>query len=47
MALCSSCNKNEATYELHPCPYAQEICEDDSDCCDCCEDCEFECAMDI
>ena len=39
--------KGEATAELHSCPYASEIHNDDSESCDCCEKCEHECAMDI
>ena len=35
-----------ASDESHPCPYAQEINDDDSEC-NCCEDCESECADDI
>lgn len=39
--------QNEATKEMHPCPYAQEIFDDDEDVCNCCDNCTYECAMDI
>lgn len=44
---CQSCGKKEATSELHSCPYASEINDDDSESCNCCPDCEYECCMAI
>ena len=41
------CGVNPAT-EPHPCPYAEEINDnDDPEFCTCCADCQHECAMDI
>lgn len=46
--LCQGCHKNPATDDLHSCPYAEEINDDDSDDhCSCCDECAHECAMDI
>lgn len=39
--------KNEATEELHPCPYACEIDRDFESQCDCCEECEKECGENV
>jgi hypothetical protein len=44
IGLCE-CGKNDAV-EDHPCPYAEEIHDDDTPC-NCCEDCEGECWQDI
>lgn len=44
--VCESCGKKEAQ-EPHPCPYAQDIHDDNETLCTCCEDCEYECAQDI
>ena len=41
-----NCN-NEATREMHPCPYQEDIWDNHDDSCFCCEDCTHECAMDI
>lgn len=38
--------ENEAA-ELHPCPFREEIYDDDEFTCRCCDDCTHECAMDI
>lgn len=43
--LCSRCGDNYAT-EPHPCPFAQEINDDDT-MCTCCEACTNDCADDI
>lgn len=43
---CQRCGGN-GTEELHSCPYACDINDDDTPCCNCCEDCRYECAMDI
>jgi len=40
---CKECKKNTKS---HPCPFAQEINNDDTEC-NCCEDCTDECSMDI
>jgi len=45
MPMCH-CGINPAT-ESHPCPYQQDINNDDAFECTCCEDCTHECAMDI
>jgi hypothetical protein len=42
---CQSCGK-DVDGELHPCPYAEEINNDDTPC-NCCDDCAQECAWDI
>lgn len=39
--------KNEATKEIHECPYQADVNNDPSDHCYCCEACQHECAMDI
>lgn len=33
--------------EPHPCPFREEIWDDDEFACRCCDDCTHECAMDI
>ncbi len=38
---------NDATDELHPCPYAEDINDNHDDVCDCCSECEGQCADDI
>lgn len=45
----SRCDKCKKGYrqELHTCPYASEINNDDETLCDCCADCTYECQMDI
>jgi len=43
---CESCGQ-EGTDDLHSCPYAQELNNDDSALCNCCEYCTQECANDI
>lgn len=40
------CGKNPAQPD-HPCPYQQEINDENRDVCVCCNDCMHECAMDI
>lgn len=45
MPMCH-CGINPAT-ESHPCPYQQDVNNDDAFECTCCEDCTHECAMDI
>lgn len=37
----------KATEEIHPCPFAEDVHNDDSDCCYCCEGCQEQCARDI
>lgn len=32
---------------LHPCPYQEEINDNDDDYCTCCDDCRQECVWDI
>jgi hypothetical protein len=44
---CQRCGKNEGTKELHSCPYASEIHDDDTHNCNCCDDCAHECMMEI
>lgn len=44
---CQGCNKMTGTEQLHSCPYASDIGNDDSEHCNCCPDCTHECAMDI
>lgn len=50
---CSACPRfkknppNEATEELHECPYQADVNNDPTPICDCCEDCASECAADI
>lgn len=39
--------ENEAAPKMHPCPYNEDINDDDSPVCRCCDDCAHECAMDI
>jgi hypothetical protein len=42
------CGKNPPSPDLHSCPFAVEIADnDDEDYCDCCDDCIYECAMDV
>jgi hypothetical protein len=33
--------------ELHECPFAAEIHDDDSPVCTCCPECTYQCALDI
>ena len=44
---CQSCHKNNGTKELHSCPYASDINNDDKEACNCCDECAHECLMDI
>ena len=37
----------KASEDTHPCPYQQEIYEDNESCCNCCSECEYQCSMDI
>lgn len=41
------CTCKEQCYEEHPCPFAQEICDDHEKRCNCCPYCTYQCAMDI
>ncbi len=41
-----ACKCNGPGLEPHPCPYAQEINNDDREC-NCCDGCRHECLMDI
>lgn len=43
--MCSACGENPAD-EPHPCPYAEELNGDETEC-DCCEECAAICADDI
>jgi len=45
MNKCQRCG-NDPAENLHPCPFKQEI-HDDDELCNCCDDCMHECAMDI
>ena len=42
---CSKCQQQPAR-QMHPCPYSQEINDDDTPC-NCCLSCSGECAMEI
>ena len=45
---CQGCqNVGNATIDPHPCPYAQDIHNDDTVTCNCCDECMYQCAMDI
>ncbi len=41
------CKCGNTSEELHPCPYKQEMCEDENTLCNCCKDCQHECCMDV
>ena len=41
------CNHEGRTEEMHSCPFAEEIWDDDSNNCNCCDECTYECTMDI
>ena len=42
------CTCDETEWDLHSCPYAEEIGDnDDPENCSCCRECEGECAMSI
>jgi hypothetical protein len=43
---CPHCEKNLAT-DPHPCPFAQDVNNDNEFECICCDDCTRECAADI
>ena len=47
IVLCESCGKNEASYELHICPYKNDMYGDEETLCNCCDDCYDNCAGDI
>lgn len=44
---CQRCQSLQGTWELHSCPFAEEINDNYSESCNCCPDCEHECCMDI
>jgi hypothetical protein len=41
------CEGKNAALELHPCPYAEDVCDDHDSLCNCCEDCMEDCSMDV
>lgn len=43
---CPTCQANEAA-EDHPCPFLQDVENDEETMCNCCSECEQRCADDI
>lgn len=41
------CKCGKAPRDLHPCPFASDVYDDQESLCNCCDNCANDCAMDI
>lgn len=41
------CGRNRRSFNMHPCPYSEDIHGNYEPMCYCCSECEHDCAMDI